>query len=79
MFSPCVRVRPVDSPYAREKRKEAGGKGPAGQKGAQLSELDLLVGDVLYFNHRVRWNVMKNVPDYSTYGYRVYLCGRCCD
>lgn len=49
----CVRIRPVDSPYALEKKKEAGRKGPAGQKGAHLSELDLLVGDVLYFNHRV--------------------------
>lgn len=29
------------------------GKGPDGQKEAPLSELDMLIGDVLYFNHRV--------------------------
>lgn len=48
-------IRPIDSPYARHKSKklqEAGAKGPDGQRGT-LSELDLLVGDVLYFNHRV--------------------------
>lgn len=63
-FFPCFfRARPVDSPYAREKMRAAGGKGkpkkkgkrkgPDGQKEAPLSELDMLVGDVLYFNHRV--------------------------
>ena len=35
-----------------KKLREAAGKGPDGQR-ATLSELDLLVGDVLYFNHRV--------------------------
>eukprot|EP00903_Cladosiphon_okamuranus_P008396 g8072.t1 len=42
--------RPVDSPYAREKMREASGNG---QKGPPLSELDMLIGDVLYFNHRM--------------------------
>lgn len=60
---PFFRPRPVVSPYARQKMMEAGSKGkgkggkgkkgPDGQKGAPLSELDMLVGDVLHFNHRV--------------------------
>lgn len=50
--------RPLDSPYARAKLDEkrqgvAGRKGLDGQKEMGLSELDLLVGDVLYFNNRV--------------------------
>ncbi|CAM9732626.1 unnamed protein product [Hapterophycus canaliculatus] len=65
--------RPVVSPYAREKMREAGGKGkgkrkgkgPDGQKEAPLSELDMLIGDVLYFNHRMgvlASNIQKKMP-----------------
>lgn len=58
MFRNCgMLFRPVDSPYAQEKLKEKldarGGRAPAGQKEVGLNELDLLVGDVLYFNSRV--------------------------
>ncbi|CBJ31071.1 expressed unknown protein [Ectocarpus siliculosus] len=46
--------RPVDSPYAREMREaRVNGKGPDGQKAPPLSELDMLVGDVLHFNDRM--------------------------
>ncbi|CAM9652980.1 unnamed protein product, partial [Ectocarpus fasciculatus] len=46
--------RPVDSPYAREMREaRANGKGPDGQKAPALSELDMLIGDVLHFNDRM--------------------------
>lgn len=45
-------LRPVDSPYARVKMREREALGN-GQKGPSLSELDMLIGDVLYFNHRV--------------------------
>lgn len=44
----------MDSPYAREMREaRANGKGPDGQKAPALSELDMLIGDVLHFNDRV--------------------------
>ncbi|CAM9149560.1 unnamed protein product [Ectocarpus sp. 13 AM-2016] len=46
--------RPVDSPYAREMREaRTNGKGPDGQKAPPLSELDMLIGDVLHFNDRM--------------------------
>lgn len=50
MYFVLPPARPVDSPYVREKMREASGNG---QKGPPLSELDMLIGDVLYFNHRV--------------------------
>lgn len=78
----------MDSPYARAKLEEKqrkrrglpGGKGLDGQKEVGLSELDLLVGDVLYFDSRVREQVyggvsMAGCEWYSVAVISVQSCG----
>ena len=61
----------MDSPYAREKMKEASGNG---QKGPSLSELDMLIGDVLYFNHRV-CGLVHVLTRLGYPGFEVSACG----
>lgn len=60
-----MATRPLESPYARAKMAERGDgkKGLDGQRRkVELSELDLLVGDVLYFNSRVSHDECSGPP-----------------
>lgn len=52
----------------------ANGKGPDGQKPPPLSELDMLIGDVLHFNDRV--SVFHGLRLLFPLAHEVHVVGR---